>query len=631
MKIRNLDKKTRNFLAMLFCTLVIVSTIGSSFAISNSFAQQQQTQQAPTIAYKSPWSNNLQVSSGSNSQPLCAAGICDQSSGPASTKQTANAVPTQTANAVPTKTANVDPTQTANVVPTQTTNVDPTQRNTHVSRSLTATTNKPLTLTHQFISDRIVGSDRFRFIKSFWTSSDVSPVQALSQLGNNPCPAAGIFSNNAITTLPASPSGQTTSPFNIEVDRDEGYATLAVILQYQGVAPLAGITAGLRLPSGFEAQVPLTENRNNYNIALSNFVHLIAPGDSVTLCFPLNVLHNAIVQLPVLGPLALHFLRADQRSITDTMDAIPENILQRVFSNMTNVGNPLSACTSATTAGNCTTTSLGPFTHNLDFKRDYFSHFGRTVPFDYINQVIPIIWKVTGREILDVSLPTPTSPTIPTSPPIVAFPVVPGKGPGTHEQFCNANPGLCRTTGTSNTSSGAPKPPTSPTVGSNDPPAAPTKPSNEKTSSLGVKPGPEGDTIYSHPVNITFYNHGDVALHNLVALFTSNVTSLVTSAATAQAYPIGIQGQATFHILSIPAYSHQTITVWITTAIGCAAIEPISVSSTYTNAIGQRIVQTNTVTLQIQQAAAATAKDCPILGSVPGLIEPQGTVGSIIQ
>ena len=95
MKIRNLDKKTRNFLAMLFCTLVIVSTIGSSFAISNSFAQQQQTQQAPTVVYKSPWSNNL-------------------------------------------------PTQTANVDPTKTTNVDPTQRNTHVSRSITLQITNPL-------------------------------------------------------------------------------------------------------------------------------------------------------------------------------------------------------------------------------------------------------------------------------------------------------------------------------------------------------------------------------------------------------------------------------------------------------------------------------------------------------
>ena len=92
---------------MVFCTLVIVSSIGSSFVIRNSYAQVQQQQQlqprqAPTIAYHSPWSNNLQVSSASNSQPLCAAGDCSQSSNPASTTQTTTADPTQTPNMDPT-------------------------------------------------------------------------------------------------------------------------------------------------------------------------------------------------------------------------------------------------------------------------------------------------------------------------------------------------------------------------------------------------------------------------------------------------------------------------------------------------------------------------------------------------
>ena len=123
------------FLAMVFCTLVIISSIGTSFGIKNSYAQAQQQQQqllsprqAPTVAYQSPWSNNLQVSSaGSNSQPLCKAGICNQSLSPASTTQITN----------------MDPTQIANVVPTQTANADPT--NTHTSISQTATNNKPLT------------------------------------------------------------------------------------------------------------------------------------------------------------------------------------------------------------------------------------------------------------------------------------------------------------------------------------------------------------------------------------------------------------------------------------------------------------------------------------------------------
>src|SRR5215471_3119283 len=107
-------RKTRkknicSFLAVVFCTLVIVSSIGTSFGIRNSYAQVQQQQQqqlaprqAPTVAYQSPWSNNLQVNSASKSQPLCAAGVCNQSSGPASTTQTANADPTQITNVVPT-------------------------------------------------------------------------------------------------------------------------------------------------------------------------------------------------------------------------------------------------------------------------------------------------------------------------------------------------------------------------------------------------------------------------------------------------------------------------------------------------------------------------------------------------
>ena len=87
-------KNIGSFLAMLFCTLVIVSTIGNSYVIRNSFAQAQaqqlQTQQAPTITYKSPWNNNLQISSVSSSQPLCQAGICNQSSDPANTAKLEN-------------------------------------------------------------------------------------------------------------------------------------------------------------------------------------------------------------------------------------------------------------------------------------------------------------------------------------------------------------------------------------------------------------------------------------------------------------------------------------------------------------------------------------------------------------
>ena len=47
------------------------------------------------------------------------------------------------------------------------------------------------------------------------------------------------------------------------------------------------------------------------------------------------------------------------------------------------------------------------FNDNFDFKRDYFNQFGRFIPFDFINQVIPVIFKMTGQETLDVvTLPT---------------------------------------------------------------------------------------------------------------------------------------------------------------------------------------------------------------------------------
>jgi cytoskeletal protein RodZ len=128
-------KNIGSFLAVVFCTLVIVSSIGTSFRIKNSYAQAQQQQleprQAPTIAYQSPSSNNLQVSSASNNQPLCAAGVCNQSSAPASTTQTTSAHPTTTqpTTTQPTTTqpTTTQPHSSAGSSTTSTTNVDPTQ------------------------------------------------------------------------------------------------------------------------------------------------------------------------------------------------------------------------------------------------------------------------------------------------------------------------------------------------------------------------------------------------------------------------------------------------------------------------------------------------------------------------
>ena len=153
---------------------------------------------------------------------------------------------------------------------------------------------------------------------------------------------------------------------------------------------MAGITAALKLPTGFKATLPLTDDRNNYDIALSSYRGHIYPSQGIVLYFPMYVLPSAKVQLPVLGPLALHFLRTDQRSILDSLDASQQNMFAKVLF-VTNTTFPNSTM----------------FNDNFDFSRDYFNQFGRLIPFDFVNQVIPVIFKVTGQETLDVvTLPT---------------------------------------------------------------------------------------------------------------------------------------------------------------------------------------------------------------------------------
>jgi hypothetical protein len=82
------------------------------------------------------------------------------------------------------------------------------------------------------------------------------------------------------------------------------------------------------------------------------------------------------------------------------MEATPENIFAKALSNTT---------TSTNTAGSSNTTAL-TFNDNFDFKRDYFNQFGRFIPFDFINQVIPVLFKVSGQETLDVVTLPPGAP-----------------------------------------------------------------------------------------------------------------------------------------------------------------------------------------------------------------------------
>ncbi|MGA8082386.1 MAG: hypothetical protein WB988_11025, partial [Candidatus Nitrosopolaris sp.] len=246
-KVKTTEKNIGGFIAMLLFTLVIVITIGISFGIRNSSAQQQPS----LLAYNSP-SNNLHTFDPGN---------------------------TRDHNAV-------------------------------TSSSQTFTKSKNLDLNHSFVSNEVVGPDRFRFVTSYWTTSD--PSRGID---------VGTSANNTFLSTNSLPPNQ-----KLEVDTNEGFSTLAVVLQYQGVVDLAGITAALKLPAGFKAQYPLTDHRHNFNIALSSYRGHIYPSQGIVLYFSVNILPTAKVQVPVLGPLALHFLRTSQRSILDSIDASQQNM-----------------------------------------------------------------------------------------------------------------------------------------------------------------------------------------------------------------------------------------------------------------------------------------------------------------
>src|SRR5215831_12282158 len=74
-----IKKNIGSFLSVLFCILIIASTIGISSGIRNSFAQQELQTQQPSTLSESPWSNELPTA-GNNWQVLCGHGVCPQPS-----------------------------------------------------------------------------------------------------------------------------------------------------------------------------------------------------------------------------------------------------------------------------------------------------------------------------------------------------------------------------------------------------------------------------------------------------------------------------------------------------------------------------------------------------------------------
>ena len=113
-KLKGLVKRNIvGFLAMIFCTLLIGSA-------TENLAAQLQTQQPSTITFQSLWSNNLP-------------GFND---------------------------GNMPSTYYGNT----------RDHNAAISRSLTFTNSKNPELNHSFVSNKLVGPDRFRFVTSYWTT-----------------------------------------------------------------------------------------------------------------------------------------------------------------------------------------------------------------------------------------------------------------------------------------------------------------------------------------------------------------------------------------------------------------------------------------------------------------------------
>jgi len=532
---------------MLICaTLILSGTVGNTFGIRNSLVYGQQLQAEPPsiINYKSPWGNNSfpaeDSSNNTTQRPLCQPGSCNN-----------------------------------NIM--QHISEDP--QNNLVGPSQTYKSTKDFNLNHQFVSNQVVGPDRFRFITSYWTTSDTSRViDAGTSANETRFRLLGPESAVSWPQLMANPK--------VEVDAGEGFSTLAVVLQYEGVVDLAGITAGLKLPPGFKAQLPLTEDINNYNIVLSSYRGHIYPSQGIVLYFFLDVTTKAKVQSPGLGILALHFLRTNQRSVLDSLDAYQQYLFAHAFSN---------------TNTNTTTPGATMFNDNSDFSRDYYNQFGRFIPFDFINQVTPILFKVTGREILDVSLAGADSSQAAAQANLIQNQsnAINGIVPLTNSM----KPGSTNTTNTNVTN------------GTDDSTSNGT--TNTSLPNIFYARAPTARLI-SYPVYVFFSNRGDVTIHDLVATFSTNVSSLVGAAVSETTYPLGIVGQTTFHIFTLEPYSTQAVTLFMRSSVSCSALAPLGVRSSYTNVVGLTHTQTNTITLGVG-SGVCPQKTIPGGGTLLGL------------
>jgi hypothetical protein len=167
-------------------------------------------------------------------------------------------------------------------------------------------------------------------------------------------------------------------------------AVLAIVLQYRGNVPLDGLTGALKLPSGFQAW---GQTRNsNYDVAFSNFNSNIQEDSAIVLCFgPIKILPKAPLITPVVGLLALNYLR-EQQPIS-TIDSFSTQQMLSFMHTLTFA------------KGQNSTTFLKTLNPGLDTTQDFentFTQSNGANGYQPVDQITPVIFQVTGRTIFSV-------------------------------------------------------------------------------------------------------------------------------------------------------------------------------------------------------------------------------------
>ena len=100
-----------------------------------------------------------------------------------------------------------------------------------ISTSLTFTNSNNPELNHSFVSNKLVGPDRFRFVTSYWTTGHTKEGVDV-----------GTSANDTFISANSLPPNR-----KIEVPPNDASHTLAVVLQYEGVVDFTGISADTKI------------------------------------------------------------------------------------------------------------------------------------------------------------------------------------------------------------------------------------------------------------------------------------------------------------------------------------------------------------------------------------------------